>query len=344
MATRTDDGSYNPITIGDDYSGVLIGRKETDWILGANSTFQYKDNLGNADWKEFSSKHEIQVYNPGYTNSYDTSLCTQYSSTDVLEHLFNVLMFKGEMPDIFIEWAKKEGYIENNRFEFSERLAGANSGMTPKGTYFYKAADAIRKFGLVPQSKLPLAESFYDNINPELIPDEMYKLGKEFLQRVNINWHWVDKSEVANAIKYSPLVASVKYADGDGILKPEGKHNHAITVIDKDPNYYEIDDSYWRQYKKYGLDYVDDFLQFYITFNYNNMEVNDFIKKNDTRLIRNISNGAYAVIYGGNFLKISQDRAGLFTVDRLARMIEEQGVVSITDKEWAMLDYKDLKF
>ncbi len=37
-------------------------------------------------------------------------------------------------------------------------------------------------------------------------------------------------------------MATVKYASGNGILKPSGNHNHAIMVVKED--YHKIDDSY----------------------------------------------------------------------------------------------------
>lgn len=325
------------------YSGVLLGQQKTDWILGANSPLNLKVRVPNQNWKPFTSNHEIQVYNVGYSDSYDTSLCTQYSATDVIEHIINWDLENNEVPLVIKDWLQKEGYLVNGRLEISERLGGANSGMTPSGTYLYKAADAIRNLGIVPQSKLPLAKSFVDNINPNLIPEDVYALGRKSKEYITINWNWVSKDDVSEALKDSPLMATVKYADGGGILKPQGNHNHAIMVADEEDDYYVIDDSYWRQYKKYDKNFVDNFLQFKITYNISNMDTNEFIKNNDTRLIRNINTGAYAVIYAGNFLKITAERAGLFTVDRLTRKVDNS-LVSVNQDEWSQLDKQDKYF
>ncbi len=329
--------------ISKNYSGVLLGQQKTDWILGANSPLGLKVRVADKNWKKYSSNHEIQVYNVGYSDSYDTSLCTQYSATDVIEHIINWDLENLKVPTQVKDFLTSEGYLTNGRLEISERLGGANSGMTPSGTYLYKAADAIRNLGIVPQSKLPLAKSFVDNINPLFIPQEVYNLGIKSKEYITINWNWVDRSQVSEALKDSPLMATVKYADGEGILKPQGVHNHAIMVAGEEEDHYVIDDSYWRQYKRYDKNFVDNFLQFKITYNVNNMDTEQFIKNNDTRIIRNTNTGAYAVIYAGNFLKITAERAGLFTVDRLTRKVDNS-LVSVNQDEWSQLDKEDKYF
>jgi hypothetical protein len=334
---------YKKIEIPDNYQGVKLGRQKTDWIAGADSPISSNALLDTGDWKPYSSRHEIQVYNPGLSDTYDTSLCTQYAVTDVYEHLLNLHSELGNIPFISGKWFKDNGYIPQGKFELSERLGGANSDMTTKGTYLYKAANAIRHLGIVPQSKLELAESFEDNINPDLISQEIYDLGKESKEYVEMNWQWV-MGDTKEALKRSPLVATVKYADGEGILKPEGRHNHAVVVVEETDDYYVIDDSYWRQYKKYHKDYVDNFMELSLTFNINNMDTNEFIQKHDTHIIRNINTGAYGVIYAGNFLKITTDRAGIFALDRLTRNYDKQEMVSITNDEWKQLDDKNLTF
>jgi hypothetical protein len=332
------------LEVSPNYNGVLIGHQKTDWILGANSPLGLKVRVPNKDWKPYTSKHEIQVYNVGYQDIYDTSLCTQYAATDVIEHIINWDLENGEVPAEVVKFLNDEGYLENGCLEISERLGGANSEMTPQGTYLYKAANAIRNLGIVPQSKLPLASSFINNINPNLIPEDIYNLGKKSKEYITINWNWVDRSQVSEALKDSPLLATVKFANGSEILKPVGTHNHAIMVAGEENNHYIIDDSYFQQYKKYDKNFVDNFLQFSITYNITNMDTQKFILTNDTRLIRNTNTGAYAVIYAGNFLKITEARAGLFAIDRIARKLDEQGVVAITNDEWTDLDKEDKYF
>ena len=339
-----DNKPYKKKEIPDNYSGVLLGKQKTDWIFGANSPLTGKTLLESGKWQDYSSRHEIQVYNSGYSDAYDTSLCTSYAITDAIEHLYNINAELANVPFKASKWFKDNDYLPQNKLEISERLAGANSGMTTKGTYLWKVANANRNLGIIPQSKLPLADSFEDNIDPDLISQELYDLGKESQEYVNINWNWVI-GDTKEALKRSPLVATVKYADGEGILKPEGRHNHAILVVAEEDDYYIIDDSYWRQYKKYHKDYVDNFMEIRLTFNKHiDMDTNEFIKKHDTDIIRNITTGGFGVIYTGNFLKITDDRAGIFSVDRLARNYEETIMTSVSDEEWKQLDYNDLYF
>ena len=341
--TRENNGQYHKIKIPDNYQGVKFGHQKTDWIAGVNSPMKGKDLLDTENWKEYSSRHEIQVYNPGYSNAYDTSLCTSYAISDAIEHLYNIHNELGNIPFFVGKWFKKYDYLPQGKLETSERLPGANSDMTTGGTYLYKAVNASRDLGIVPQSKLELADSFEDNINPNLISQEIYDLGKESKEYLTINWNWVI-ADTKEALKRSPLVATVKYADGEGILKPSGSANHAVLVVGETDDYYIIDDSYWRQYKKYHKDYVWSFMELSLTFKTNNMDTNEFIKKHDTHILRNTNTGAFGVIYAGNFLKVDTDRAGIFSLDRLTRNYDEQIMVSITDDEWKQLDKKDLNF
>ena len=329
--------------IKDNYSGVKLGLAPGNWIAGANSPIGSSLLLPTGDWKPYTSAHEVQVFNAGYTNAYDTSLCTAYAGTDAIEHIINRMIFTGEIPVQTLDWLNENDYLVNGKLELSERFTGANSEMTLQGTYTYKTAESMRMLGVVPQSVLELADNFDDNIDPDLIDDDVYELGRQFKERININWQWENNTD---ALVNSPLTSTVKFAtaNGDDILAPEGTHNHAILTVNKESNYTEIDDSYWQQYKRYNNDYVDWFMSFNITFNITNMNVNEFIEDNDTNIIRNINTGGYGVIYAGNFLKITDERAGIFSVDRMARNIKDNKMVSVNNEEWLQLDYKDLYF
>lgn len=68
---------------------------------------------------------------------------------------------------------------------------------------------------------------------------------------------------------------------------------------------------------------------------YNNMDVKKFIKDNDLNQVRNTDTGAYGVIYHGKLLLISNERAGLYMVDREARGLIGKGkTVNINGKQW----------
>jgi hypothetical protein len=344
---RENNGKFKSKYPGKNYQAVILGTQKTDWIAGVNSPIVSSPFTEDADWKDYTSSHEHQVYNLGNGDAYDTSLCTQFAGTDAIEHLINYYREEESIPDHIMRWFIDNDYIVEGKFEISERLGGANSGMTTKGTYLYRMADSIKDFGIVPQSKLPLAENFYDNINPELIPDDIYALGKESKGMVTINWNWVPRSQVSEKLKQGPLVATVKYANAsfpEEILKPSGRHNHAILVVNEEDGYYEIDDSYFRQYKRYDKNYIGDFLQFHITFNTTNMKKDEFIQEHDTYIVRNVNTGAYGVVYDSNFLVVATDRAGIFSLDRLTRNYDKQKMVSITNEEWNILNDEKLTF
>jgi hypothetical protein len=78
----------------------------------------------------------------------------------------------------------------------------------------------------------------------------MKDLGAEFTKRFDIDAF--DTSELDE----SPLQGFVRFADGDGVLSPVGKTNHAVMVEDEKLSYLDISDSYWQEEKMYAKDKV----------------------------------------------------------------------------------------
>ena len=105
--------------------------------------------------------------------------------------------------------------------------------------------------------------SFDEYIGAE-ITQEMLDLGKEFIKRFPINYEWAFNID---ALKYAPIQVCVSYADGEGILCPTSKVNHAIVAINATDDYIEVDDSYQRQFKKYCHKAVYSMMLYTVKFN-----------------------------------------------------------------------------
>jgi hypothetical protein len=232
---------------------VIIEKRKEDYILGS-SPVEHKVLNESGDWQSFSPEHEHQF---NFDNLYDTSMCVSFSATDSIEYLFNKAIYDNRISLEDLRWLRTPtingktypSYYKNGKINFSERFVGALGDTTIYGAYQYKVGDAIRKYGLIPQDMFPLANSFEKNIDKDEITQEMYDLGKEFIERFPINYEWVDDTE--EALKYGPLQVIVYYADGDHILCPKQTPNHAIVLINYTDRYSLIDDSYKRQFKKY---------------------------------------------------------------------------------------------
>jgi hypothetical protein len=316
-------------------SGVLLGRGEFDWQAGGNSAIVHDILVPDKNWKLLPVEHEIQ-----WQGSYDTQFCVTYSALKTIAKFLTYLESIGALSQSDIEFFKE--YKKDGMYNFSERFIGTLGETTIYGAYQYKVANAIKNYGLIPQSMFELADNFQDNIDPKFITEEMYAKGRECLKRISINYEWVESFE---NLLYSPIQAIVKfvnYEKPEDILSPEGELNHAVTGVYATVVYNEIEDTYWQEYKRYNPSYTHSLMAYFITINNNNnMDVAKFIRENDKHQVRNSLHGNYGVVYGGKLMEIKAERAGLYMIDRDARgLIGKEVTVTITDAEWEQIKSK----
>lgn len=329
-----------------DYEGdVLIGHGKYDWVSGGNSAIIRKELVPNMDWKPYAGEQEIQFL---YEYLYDTLFCVSFSACSNIARFFMYYLSNNLMPAGDVLWLKDPvvdgvhypSYFKNGFINFNERYVALNGGTTNKGAYQYAVGNGIRDFGLIPQSMFPYADNFNDNISHKFITNEMFALGKEFNKRFSINYEWV--YNIDEALKYGPVQAVVRFANyekPEDILSPNGETNHCIEIIFSTNSYYEIDDTYNQQIKRYAKDKVHSFLAYSLTINKNNMDVAKFLRDNDKKQVRNTITGAYGVIYRGQLFVINQDRAGLYMIDRDARgLLGKLSTVNVNQSEWDALN------
>lgn len=308
---------------------VILGKQKSDWIAGVNNPEPIIDR--GVKWIDFKPEHELQ--NKGY----ETAACTVFGSLNAIETLMMYFASKNLIPPEITAWMSFKKYWKNGFINFSDRFIANFADIQPeKGTFLYKTADAIRLNGCVPEDMLPYtADGYYSGVT-QLLTD----LGKEFEGKIKITWNWVEKGNEREYLKQAPMIATVKFANfvnPDDILKPEGSHNHCVEVLDITDEYVLINDSYTQELKKYHPDYVDNYLQYNITFQ-NNMLSPTFLIDNDLCLVRNTDTGAYGCVIARKLRTISAERAGLFMVDREARGVKDKPMISINSSEWDSLD------
>ena len=224
---------------------VILDKRKQDYILGS-SPVEHKVLNETGNWQPYAPEHEHQF---NFDALYETSMCVSFSATDAIEYQFNKAITDNRISLEDIKWLRDRGYYKNGKINFSERFVGALGDTRSYGAYQYKVGDAIRKYGLIPQDMFDLADSFEDNISTEFITQEMYDLGKKFIERFPINYEWVN--DVDEGLKYGSLQVCVYYADGNGILCPGQNPNHAVVLVNNTEMYSLIDDSYKIQFKKY---------------------------------------------------------------------------------------------
>lgn len=221
---------------------VILEKRKQDYILGS-SPVEHNVVNENANWKQFSPEHERQNI------PVESLMCVSFSATDAVEYQFNKAIFDNRISLEDLKWLRDNGYYKNGKINFSERFIGALGDTRSYGAYQYKVGDAIRKYGLIPNDMFTLTDDFNKNIDKDEITEEMYDLGKEFIERFPINYEWVN--DIKEALKYGALQVCVYYADGNGILCPGQNPNHAVVLVNNTEMYSLIDDSYKRQFKKY---------------------------------------------------------------------------------------------
>lgn len=336
-----------------DYSGFIPGQLP-GMIAGVSSPVGLAMLLYSRDWKPYSSRHEKQ--NMGF----ETSACLLFSILDAIESLLNWMLQDGQFDEELVNWLTVNGYIVNGKFDFSDRYAAQFADIIPlTGTMQYKAANAVttgpdRIARLIPEAMLPYtAKGEYKNpdatpggyYDKSVLTAQMEALATEFSKRIKINWYYVENP--SEALYSSPLSATVRYADGSGILKPEGRLNHGIMVPSQASDFYDIDDSYNDQYKRYGKDYVLNFIGFKITINKTTMDIKKFTTDNDLAWVQNEASGQFGRIMQGKLRPItSKDRGALILLDEKVRsnQITKDGKkmpAKLTEAEWKVLPKLD---
>ena len=324
---------------------VLLGQDKQDWIAGANSPIQRKILMESGNWRSVSIPNEIQFINYGKANAYESMMCVAFNEgTDAIEYIMMQMLRLNLIPAKHTSWLTENKYFKDGVLNFNERYTAIKGETTNQGAYQYKVANGMKNWGLVPQDSMPFADNFEDNINPKFISPELEELGLAFKKRFYINYEWVNIEDTKEFLKYSPLSCVGQYADGEGILKPPTNNGHCMLQVDETDEYREIDDSYWRQFKKYNKNSLQSFMAFYITpIIFNIMfDTTKFLSDNNNKIVRNTNTGAYGVIYNKTPLHITAERAGLFMLDRDARkLIGKSDKVEITDSDWNLLGWKN---
>jgi hypothetical protein len=307
------------------YNGVKIGRQITDFVAGVSSPLDDKFLNLSGDWDNYRPEHENQ------NRGMETYACTIFAGLDVVESLFMYHLHNDDIPTTHIKFLTDKGYFKNGFINFSDRLPANFADIEiGKGTYVFKANNAIRRF-LIPEDMFPYCKDDY--YNKDLITEEMLNLAKEFNEYFEINWQIEEDPTIG--LKKSPLTAIVRYANGTGILKPEGELNHLIMVYKEAEKSFYIDDSYIPRDKRYGKDYVFHFHSFKLTIkNKINMDIQKFFKDNDLKFVRNESTGAFARVIRQKLRTIeTKDRGTLLLLDNEHR----KNGITINNSEWEKL-------
>ena len=186
----------------------------------------------------------------------DTNGCVSRTFLNDLEEKLDYFYDNGMHPALK-KWFDDKGYRVNGKFALCDAYIEILSGTTPTGNSLKAPLDAIRKYGVIPASMIPLENgmSWAQYMEPSRITNAHRDLGAEFLRRVTINYEKVMLSEFFNATTVDSLIVAVKAwsAPVDGVYpRIEGDFGHATLRIS---NEIDVFDTYIPFLKRLALDY-----------------------------------------------------------------------------------------
>jgi len=278
------------------------------WRFGASAIIE-NINLDDLDWRKYFSNGvpQLGVY-------FDTMACVSFSAVRIQEAIFNYKIAHDMISAANLKWLNDNGYIdENGQVNFSERYIAKLSGTTHSGNSGWAVAEAIKKYGLVPNFKWPFPDKQrtpvfdWDDYYSE-IPAELLALGQEFKARFSFFYETIatDTASLKSGLRHSPIqvYAHAWNAPVNGVYqRTEAAINHAIANAHPEwdimDHYVDPVDGDWE--KKLAA----NFLFFPTGYKYvwieNNIEDMKFYKTKDSNTVYVLGkgDGLYHAIYSG---------------------------------------------
>ncbi len=203
-----------------------------NYILGAGNV-THKILQENGNWDALLPDGEYQ--NKRGLETYD---CTGFGTLNAVEAIMRT------------EFGVNENY--------SDRWVGIIAGTTEGGNDPHVVCEAIRKYGLIPESMLPFSddistfEEYYSFKGSDMT--ECYKAGRAWLEKYDFKHEWcfqpsqpLDEkmNNIKISLKYSPLGVAVNawQTDSEGIYVRSGNDNHWVMIYSYD-DFVRIFDSY----------------------------------------------------------------------------------------------------
>ena len=199
-------------------TGFLYEFDPRDYITGA-SPLAWDIVNKDGDWRNWKPLDEKQ-----YDIKFDTMSCTTFSALNVIETWVNWLMYNDKLTVAQLEELNKLGFIENGKFNASDRFTAIMSGTTQKGNYFPSVWNSIKTDGLLPEKDFPYGGNNWNEYhNKSLITEAMKTKAKKILDILEFAYEWTPVTEtsieLSEALKQAPVqVAVTKEAPQHAIM------------------------------------------------------------------------------------------------------------------------------
>lgn len=169
--------------------GVILGRKEGDYIAGKVSSVIWENRNPSGDWTPYLPPGEWQR---SLTSPIaDTMSCVTYSALNSIE--------------------TQEKFLTGQQVDYADRWTAKRSGTTEDGNRLSNVAETIRQEGLVLESEYPDSDyhswaEYMKNI-PEPLSSQLLAKGKKWLAKWEIKYEWVavNKTSFLHELQHAPL-------------------------------------------------------------------------------------------------------------------------------------------
>lgn len=168
--------------------GVLIGKREEDYIAGVQSPLGFEERNPSGDWTAYLPKEERQS-----AFGFESMACVSFSALNCIEAQLKFLT--GVEPN------------------YSDRALAKMSNTTTQGNWLWRVGDTIRNEGLVDEQYWPNPDVFtWDNYYAE-IPINIRNSAKDFLAKYDVKYEWlpedadgkISRDVLKQHLKQSPI-------------------------------------------------------------------------------------------------------------------------------------------
>ena len=236
--------------------------RETDFIAGSSSITPLNHPTGNWFNSLPSDERQSGVY-------FDSMGCASQSANNPVETQLNWMAQTNQIPPATLKEMQDLGYFKDGSVNFSDRFLAKVSGTTRVGNYLVAVWDAIRKYGLIPESdwtfdpnqRTPVFD-WDDYYAP--IPQALLDKGKKFLDLFDVKYEWLVAGGSATPkqfkewLKGGPIQIASATCPGwstGNVSACSLAINHATMLYAVDDTGYKIFDHYSPFTKTLALDY-----------------------------------------------------------------------------------------
>lgn len=189
---------------------IIVPLSPKTFVSGVETGIAYQARLQAGDWFNYPTPKEYQ-YKDG---SYDSNSCCTFAALNTIEMQVNWFVKNGLIPADKLKFLKDNGYFdEQGFFNCSDWFTAVMSGTKPTGNDFESVWNAIRKFGLLPQSKGYAPKDFatIDQwLDPRNVTTEQKTEALKFLEIFDVAYEMVvngvsNPDVIAYHLKQAPL-------------------------------------------------------------------------------------------------------------------------------------------